>query len=149
MKLELSKDEYRSLIDMIYIAEWVMNAHKIEKDPSTEKYAELEQRISSFADKMGYQDLIVYDEDLKRYFPTRKLEDGPARQYIEEYDNDSFWDELIERLIERDVLREIGEEKLRIPGLVKMFGGDGGHLIDSDKDDSRIGLIRQAFFDHA
>ena len=44
MQIELSKEEYRNLIDMIQIAEWVMNAHKTEKDPSTEKYSKLEQR---------------------------------------------------------------------------------------------------------
>jgi hypothetical protein len=60
----------------------VMTAHKIEKDPSTEKYSKLEQKIYSFANKMGCENLI-------------------------EYDNDSFWDELIDRIVVRDVIQKI------------------------------------------
>jgi hypothetical protein len=56
---------------------------------------------------------MQYDEELEQYFPTSLLEDGPAMQYIDEYDNDTFWDELTERLVERDVFRELGAGKLR------------------------------------
>ena len=113
MEIDLSKDEYKSLIEMMYIADWVMNAHKTEKDPSIEQYAQLEQKIYSLADQMGHHNLIEYDEELAEYFPTSLLDEGPAMQYVDEYDNDTFWDELIERLIERDLFREVGEVKLR------------------------------------
>ena len=38
---------------------------------------------------------------------------APPCNNIDKYDNDTFWDELIERLVERDVFREIGEARLR------------------------------------
>ena len=31
--------------------------------------------------------------------------------YIEEFENDSFWEELIERIVARDLNRELGEKK--------------------------------------
>ncbi|MFQ5686990.1 MAG: hypothetical protein ACE5GV_10055, partial [Candidatus Scalindua sp.] len=113
MQIELSKKEYKNLIDMIQIAEWVMNAHKIKKDPSIEKYSKLEQKIYSFADKMGCENLIEYDKEMNEYFPTKELDEGQGMQYIDEYDNDSFWDELIDRLVARDIIKKIGEKKAR------------------------------------
>ncbi|MDI6791797.1 MAG: hypothetical protein QME81_02855 [bacterium] len=45
MKIDLTQREYERLLDMLYIAEWVMNACKVEDDPRTEAYKELEQKI--------------------------------------------------------------------------------------------------------
>ena len=43
--------------------------------------------------------------------PTRKYEDTcSAMEFIDEYDNESSWDELIDRLGERDTIREVGME---------------------------------------
>lgn len=113
MQIELTKEEYRNLIDMIQIAEWVMKAHKIEEDPSTERYSKLEQKIYSFANKMGCENLIEYDKEMNEYFPTKEFGEGQGMQYIDEYDNDSFWDELIDRLVVKDVIQKIGEKKAR------------------------------------
>jgi hypothetical protein len=124
MEIDLSRDEYKSLIEMMYIADWVMNAYKTEKDPSTEQYAQLEQKIYSLADQMGHHHLIEYDEELAEYFPTTLLDEGPAMQYIDEYDNDTFWDELTERLVERDLFRQVGEERLRRMTVEERLGAE-------------------------
>ena len=31
-------------------------------------------------------------------------------EFIEEFENESFWNELLERLVERDLLRQLGEK---------------------------------------
>jgi len=121
MQIEISKKEYRSLIDMIQIASWVLNAHKIEKDSSLKKYDDIKQKIYSLASEMGCEELILYDEKLKAYFPTRKFDEGQGMGYIDEYDNDTFWDELADRLVIRDVMRKVGEEKYKRLKLEKRF----------------------------
>ena len=53
---------------------------------------------------------MFYEPELKGYFPTREYEeDSDVRKFIEEFENDSFWDELITRLAERDFGKEVGE----------------------------------------
>ncbi len=32
--------------------------------------------------------------------------------FVREFENDSFWDELVQRLVERDLIRQVGEERL-------------------------------------
>jgi len=108
VNINLSKDEFRDLIVMVYIAEWVLNAHKIGEDPRTVRYEELEQKLFKLAIKNGLDDLVEYDEKYKTHFPTRELEEGLARVFIDEYDNDSFWEELASRLATRDFVNRYG-----------------------------------------
>lgn len=106
MQIDFTKAEYRDLLDMVYISEWIMNAHKTENDPRTKRYGKLEQKILSYAEKMGFGHMVEYAPEYEKYFPTRMFEDaGSAHGFIDEYDNDSFWEELINRLAERDLIR--------------------------------------------
>ncbi|MFH1898636.1 MAG: hypothetical protein ABH886_10495 [Candidatus Desantisbacteria bacterium] len=82
MKIDFDRQEYERLLDILYIADWVMNACKAEDDPRTETYKELEQKIFSYAKDMGFEDLVEYEADFGKYFPTRKQEESsPAPTY--------------------------------------------------------------------
>lgn len=109
MKIEFTREEYRRLLDIVFMADWVINAHKIKENSKTEKYNKLEQKIYSYAKEMGFEDLIEYAPDHEKYYSTRKFEDeGRAMAFIYEFENDTFWDELISRLADRDLIRQIG-----------------------------------------
>lgn len=115
MKIDFNKKEYMALLDILEIAEWVINAHKIDTQNKETVYSKLEQKIYSYAKEMGFEELIEYDDNLKSYFPTRMFEENsPAHQFIDEYDNEIFWEELIERLVERDLIDQLGVERFRI-----------------------------------
>ena len=109
MKIEFTRKEYECLLDVLYIADWVMNAHKAKDDRRTEAYKKLEQKIFSYAKDMGFENLIEYASDYEKYYPTRELEKaGSAREFIEEFENDTFWGELTSRLADRDSARKVG-----------------------------------------
>jgi len=109
MELTLSRAEYRLLLDMVYIATWVMTAFKTEEDARTAAYEELEQKIFSMAEKAGFGHLIEYAAEFASYFPLRDFEEnGPAHGFIDEYEDDSFWEQLTSRLAERDVIKKLG-----------------------------------------
>ncbi len=113
MKLELTQKEYRLLLDILHIAEWIMNSYVIEDRPDTENYRRLEQKILSYGDEMGCKGVVDYDEKLGSYFPTREIEEGSAMDFIDEYDEYTFWEELISHLAERDFLDREGLERIR------------------------------------
>ncbi len=109
MKIEFTQEEYKCLVDMLYVAEWVLNAHRVEDDPRTESYGKLEQKIYSYAKDMGFEDLIEYASDYGTYDPTRKYEDTcPLVEFIDEFENETFWEELVDRLANRDLIRQVG-----------------------------------------
>lgn len=113
MKIHLTKKEYRLLLDILSIADWVMHAYKTEDDLRTDPYRKLEQKFMSYAKDFGYEDLIVYEKKFDKFFPTRKYEDQETeRRFIDEYDEEVFWEELEDRMAQRDLIREKGRDKL-------------------------------------
>ena len=77
------------------------------------QYKKVEQKILSFAKQYDCEDLIEYDNNFKEYYPTKAYEDGEYRKLIEKYDNDTFWDELADRLSLQNLIEEVGEEKYK------------------------------------
>jgi hypothetical protein len=113
MQIGFSKGEYRTLLEIIEIADWVLFAHRTDEPENRKKYCNFTQKIFSFAEALGFGNLIMYDKEMKRYFPTREHdENSPVRPFIEEFEEATFWDELVDRLAERDMLHELGEKKL-------------------------------------
>ena len=112
--ISFTKAEYRVLLDLAYLGEWMLTAHDQQDDPAKEKYRDLVQKIYARAEDMGCESLVEGDEDDDMRFPTREYEDSGIRDIVDDYDNQSFWEELIQRLIDRDIA-------LLTPHLVDQF----------------------------
>lgn len=74
MKIELTKEQYKTLITIIYCGEWVMNAHKEDEDAVQKKTKEVEDIIHAQAEKAGLKHWVEYDEDIGSFLPTLKME---------------------------------------------------------------------------
>ena len=109
MKIDITKEEYRDLLDLLYMANWVLHAHKTKEDPRARPYDKVMQKIYSSARATGFGRLIEYDPHDRRYYPTREFEDTTkTEEFIDEFVDDSFWDELVYRLSERDAAHRLG-----------------------------------------
>ncbi len=109
MKVEISKEEYLELLDMVHIASWVLVFHKTEPDPRIDRYDRITQKLYALAKDMGYAGLINYDPRSKKYRPSKTLEETTDTwQLIDEFVDRSFWDELVIRFTERDAARKAG-----------------------------------------
>ena len=111
MKINFTKKEYRLLLDMVEIAEWVLSAHKSKPSDEVEKYSELYQKILSRAKEIGFENLIVYDKNLEEYLATTEYEKSEHMRYIKEFEDDVFWDAVPHRLAVRDLVKQVGEKK--------------------------------------
>jgi hypothetical protein len=109
MRIDLTTDEYRRLVDVLYLADWLLTAHKVGDDPRVEAYQQLVQKLYAHSQEMGLSYLIEYAAEFDQYFPTRDFEAGTAiHEFIDEYDDETFWDELTRRLAERDLILQLG-----------------------------------------
>jgi len=114
MKLTLSKKDYRLLLDMMAISDWVMNSHRVEDDPRTEPYEKLEQKLFAYAKDFGCENLVTYDKETEKYYPTAEYDEHIFdTQFIEEFENISFWEKLCSGLAQRDLMVEKGVEELK------------------------------------
>jgi hypothetical protein len=114
MNIDVSKEEYAKLIDLLYIAGLVVTANKTHDTALTRSYEAVIQKFYALAIPMGQGDRIVYDFDLEKFLPEKSLEESStARTLLDEFTDESFWHELIARLTDRDLERRVGgAEKL-------------------------------------
>ncbi len=109
MNVDITKEEYLDLLDLLHIAGWVLVAHRTGDDQRTKQYDGIMQKLYALAREAGAGDLIEYDPGLRKYYPTRKFEDSTkAMTFVDEFVDHSFWDELIVRFAERDAARQVG-----------------------------------------
>lgn len=127
MKINFTKKEYRSLLEIINVADWVMHCHETEDKDN--EYKQLMKKIRSFCKEMGAEDCLEYDEELDDYFEFNDFEEEIQEKFIEPYDFQNFWEELAEELAARDL-----EEKLSKKEIEALSGMDRIFKIEEEKE---------------
>ena len=111
MKINFTKKEYRLLVTMMEISDWVMHAHHDVERKDTEEYRILRNKILSYVGEMGMEDYYIKEGDL--YYETREYEDNSKQtNFIDEYEEDSFWEQLGTRLVDRDYYQKFGDDEV-------------------------------------
>jgi hypothetical protein len=106
MKISINTSEYQLLLDVIYMADWILHSHDTESRSDTQEYLNLFQKLMSYAKEMGHGDLVEFNKELKTWSESFTFEaESAAPDYIDEFENDTFWSELISRLAQRDALK--------------------------------------------
>lgn len=114
MKINITKKEYRLLLDILYLGDWMLTAHDQEEVPEKEKYQDVIQKFYSYAEEMGYENLIEADKASNKYYETREYEDtSEVNEIIEDYNNAAFWEELVPRLAMRDAEETEGNDAIK------------------------------------
>ena len=139
MKLELTKKQYRRLLDLVYIGNWVLNSTR--GDDRFTDYDEVESLLFSKAGEEGMPSLSqVYQGEV---IPSRAFVDGGIHEAIMDYEDTVFFEILAEELARRDmeyrpVSRENYEELVaRMDEYIAEFEAHGTDniLIDSMDND--------------
>jgi hypothetical protein len=106
MDIKLTKPQYETLLRLVYLGNWVVNGYRdADKDNATDA---MENYLYAKARDFGLGDRITYDEDQDAHFLVESLENEWLKEY-DDYKNDLFWDELMVRLADRDLVARFGE----------------------------------------
>ncbi|MBP6909549.1 MAG: hypothetical protein KBC18_03885 [Candidatus Saccharicenans sp.] len=105
MDLNLTREQYEKLLELVYLGNWLINAYRT--DDYLEDYSDVVSLIFSQAEKAGLEEKAVRDEMGEKYLPSFDFEES-LHDYISEYDSFCFWEELINRLAEREAIKEFG-----------------------------------------
>lgn len=108
MKFEFTEKEYRTLVDVFTLSGMILDAYGRGEDSSRKGYFELEQKIYSYFEDVGSRDLIMRDPSTGQY--VRKWSSDRSEtivKILDEYVDSSFWEELIIRMAERDMLADL------------------------------------------
>jgi hypothetical protein len=109
IKMEFSESEFKKLMETVYLAEWVINAHTVP-DSTVNPYS-LEQKIYKEAKAAGCGEWVTYDGKENVYSPSNLL-DEKCHGLLDEYNDETFWEELVSRLAIRDIEEERGQNAL-------------------------------------
>lgn len=99
MNLELNKKQFRRLLDMVYIGNWILNSTR--GDQRFADYDEVESLLFGKAAAEGMPSLAeLYQGEI---VPSRAFVEGGIHEAIMEYENNVFFDILAEDLARRDM----------------------------------------------
>lgn len=117
MPIEFTKEQFEALLKLVYLGNWLANANRdgSAEDPHKEEYEKLEDYIFSYAKQFGFGQYVENEEAEKgKFYPTRIFEEKTdIQELIDEYDEETFWDELIDRLGERDFERHYSKDEIQ------------------------------------
>ena len=99
MNIELTDREYRRLLDMVYIGNWILNSTR--GDDRFEDYDLLQEKLFALCQKTGMRSLIQSWHG--HIFPSRAYEEGGIHEAIADYEDAVFYSILAEELARRDL----------------------------------------------
>ena len=112
MKIHITKAEYKTLLTMLDISDWIMSCMDVEENPKTVPFKKLEQKFLALAKQFHCEDLVELNKKYNTYYHTRKFEDESASmEFVDKYTNEIFWEELVNRLAKRDTIAQEGKEE--------------------------------------
>ena len=136
MQLELTKKQFRRLLDMAYIGNWILNSTR-----GDQRFADYDEVESLLFAKAREEGMGVLAEDWQgEVVPSRAFAEGGIHEAIMEYENNVFFDILAEDLARRDMedasIDQNNYEELssRIDAYIAEFEehGTDNILVDSD-----------------
>jgi len=99
LRLDLTQKQFRRLLDMAYIGNWILNSTRGED--RFRDYDEVESLLFAKAREVGMESLT---EDWQgEAVPSQAFAEGGIHEAIMEYENNVFFDILAEDLARRDM----------------------------------------------
>ena len=99
MNIELSDQQFRYLLDLVYIGNWVINSTR--EDDRIKEYDQVESLIFSHCLRNKMSKLVeLYQGEL---IPSRAFADGGIHEAIENYEDILFYEILAEEMALRDL----------------------------------------------
>ena len=136
MKIDLTEKQFRRLLDLVYVGNWVMNSPR--GDDRIREYDDVESTV--FANCLSHGMVPLVEAYQGELIPSRAFAEGGIHEAIMEYENNVFFDILAEDLARRDMndapIDETNCEELaqRIETYINEFEENGTDNILVDLD---------------
>lgn len=99
MELKMTEKQFRRLLDLVYIGNWVLNSTR--GDDRIKEYDQVESLVFAHCLDHGMAPLTeLYQGEL---IPSRAFADGGIHEAIEQYEDTIFYELLAEELALRDL----------------------------------------------
>lgn len=105
MKIELNDKEFHQLLHLLDISDTVLSSFEDTKSEKKKTpYQKLIQKLFALAHTSGCTDLFQKHENTGEIMTTTKFEEtSPSQDFIEDFEDGSFWSMLEAELARRDL----------------------------------------------
>ena len=141
MKVSFTTKEYTQLLELAHLGLQVATRRFDEDDedgPPTEgarRYADITQKLLDLATPLGCADLTDVGADGRLILSAKLTDNERLQKLVGEYNNDTFWHELVTRLADRDLAAQHTKQAL---------AGNGGPPLDAD---ARLRDLEDAYWE--
>ena len=138
MNIELSKKEFRRLLDMVYIGNWILNSTR--GNDRFADYDNLETKLFGLCRTTGMDTLVEKWEGID--VPSRAFTDGGIHEAIMDYEDTVFFEILAEELARRDMDHQPGSREnydelvSRMDAYIAEFEANGTDNLVLSSDDA-------------
>ena len=136
MKIELSNKEFRRLLDMVYIGNWILNSTR--GDDRIPDYDDVESKLFALCRNTPMSALVEMWHGVP--VPSQAFADGGIQEAIADYEDTVFFGILAEELARRDmeyapISKENYDELVaRMEDYIEEFEAHGAEHISVDTD---------------
>jgi hypothetical protein len=107
--IRLNARQYEDLLKLVYLGNFLVNNYRSDRPVS--RFDDLESYLFSLAKDYGLAQALDMDAETGVVYPSREFSQAEElNSYIDDFIDNSFWDELVQRLTSRDLHRKHGQE---------------------------------------
>ncbi len=121
MKIEFSKEQYLDLMKLVYLGNYVVNT-AMGNEEDIENFNKIEDFIFSKAKDAGLERFVedIEEDNEKTIYASEELE-GEVEEIIEAFEENIFWQDLVDLLTKRDVESKYSEDELAAMDMEKIM----------------------------
>ena len=102
MKIEMTEKQFRRLLDLVYMGNWVVNSTR--GDDRIDEFDEIESLVFSLCPQHGMGKLVQYYQG--GVYPSKAYTEGGIHEAIMDYEDTVFFEILAEEFARRDMESE-------------------------------------------
>ncbi|MGB9006315.1 MAG: hypothetical protein WCB96_11385 [Candidatus Aminicenantales bacterium] len=107
--IKLTPQQYEDLLKVVYLGNYLVNNYR--PDQPVERFDALESYLFSLAKEFGLPGAMDMDEETGEAYPSEEFSQAEdINLYLDDFIENTFWDELINRLTSRDLFRKYGQQ---------------------------------------
>jgi hypothetical protein len=106
LQLGITAEQFAEILRLAYLGEWLVNSQH-DAEHQDDSAGQALQVLLELAAQLS-PDAVGRDEETGRYFVREELARAWQERHVADYDDHIFWQELAERLAERDVAGQLG-----------------------------------------
>jgi len=96
---------------------WAVTGYQGEDTAAAKRYFSFDQKLLALAATLGCADLVEKNADGTLQPAPKLAEDERIREIQSEFQNDTFWHEIVARLADRDLAGDQAKRTMETPGV--------------------------------